>query len=347
VVKRRLGSQGPELTPIGLGTWAMGGRWEFGWGPTDDADSIAAVRRAVESGVNWIDTAPVYGLGHAEEVIGKAIEPFQAGEDVLVLTKCGRRWSQDRDLGIRYDLRPESIREECERSLTQLGIERIDLYQFHWPDYGTGTAVEASWGTMGELVREGKVRWTGVCNFTIELLQCCEAVRHVDSLQQPLSLLNRHACEQLVPWCREHGTGVIAYSPLASGLLTGSFSLDRIAPDDWRRRAPRFRQPGLGRALALVERLRPLAEGHGVGVAALAVAWVLAVPGMTGALVGARRPAQLDFWSSAGSVELTPEDREEIERAIAETDAGAAEPPSPPGVSPERMAAVLAAASTD
>jgi aryl-alcohol dehydrogenase-like predicted oxidoreductase len=346
-VRRRLGSHGPELTPVGLGTWAMGGPWEFGWGPADDADSVAAVRHAVERGVNWIDTAPVYGLGHAEEVVGQAIQPFRPGEDLFLLTKCGRRWSRDGSGTIVYDLRPQSIREECEQSLRRLGAERIDLYQFHWPDYATGTAVEESWGMMGELVQEGKVRWTGVCNFTVGLLERCEAVRHVDSLQQPLSLLNRDACEQLVPWCREHGTGLIAYSPLASGLLTGSFSLDRLAPDDWRRRAARFQEPGLSRALALVERLGPLAERHGVSVSALAVAWVLAIPGVTGALVGARRPDQLDSWLSAGSVELTPRDREEIEHAIAETGAGAAEPPSPPGVTPEQMAAVLDVASAD
>lgn len=331
-MKRRLGSRGPEITAVGLGTWAMGGPWEFGWGPADDEQSVAAIRHAVASGLNWVDTAAVYGIGHAEEVVGRALAQLAAGEQVLVFTKCGRTWTHEgQGTRIGYDLRPESIREECEQSLRRLRIERIDLYQFHWPDYGTGTPVEESWGAMDDLIREGKVRWAGVCNFTVELLERCEAIRHVDSLQPPLSMLNRHARDQLIPWCREHGTGVIAYSPMASGLLTGAFSLDRLAPDDWRRRAERFQEPKLTQALALVERLRPIAERRGVGVAALAVAWVLAVPGVTGAIVGARRPDQVESWLSAADLELTPEDLEGIEGAIAETGAGTAEPPTPPG----------------
>jgi aryl-alcohol dehydrogenase-like predicted oxidoreductase len=341
VVRRRLGFRGPEITPVGLGTWAMGGPWEFGWGPADDEQSVAAIRHAVASGVNWVDSAAVYGVGHAEEILGKGLEPFVAGEDVFVFTKCGRSWTHNGGgTRIGYDLRPESIRDECEQSLRRLQIDRIDLYQFHWPDYGTGTPVEESWGVMDELVREGKVRWAGVCNFTVELLERCEAVRHVDSLQPPLSMLNRHARERLIPWCREHGTGVIAYSPMASGLLTGGFSLDRLAHDDWRRRAAPFQEPKLTQALALVDRLRPVAERQGVGLAALAVAWVLAVPGVTSAIVGARRPDQVESWLPAADLELTARDLEEIEDAIAETGAGTAEPPTPPGVSPERRAAV-------
>ena len=164
MVKRPLGSQGPEITSVGIGTWAMGGPWEFGWGPADDEQSVAAIRHAVTSGINWIDTAAVYGIGHAEEVVGRALEPFAVGEDVLVFTKCGRKRAEDGS-GISFDLRPESIRAECEQSLRRLGIERIDLYQFHWPDYGTGTPVEESWGVMQELVREGKVRWVGRLQF--------------------------------------------------------------------------------------------------------------------------------------------------------------------------------------
>jgi aryl-alcohol dehydrogenase-like predicted oxidoreductase len=194
---------------------------------------------------------------------------------------------------------------------------------------------------MAELVREGKVRWTGVCNFSVELLERCEAIHHVDSLQQPLSILSRQARAELVPWCREHGTGVLAYSPLASGLLTGRFSLDRLQPEDWRRRGANFQEPKLSQALALVERLRGVADRHGVGVAALAVAWVLAVPGVTAAIVGARRPEQADEWLAAADLALSPADVEEIEAAIAESGAGTETPPSPPGVSPERLAAVL------
>ncbi len=336
MVTRRLGSQGPEITVLGLGTWAMGGPWEFGWGESDDRESEAAIRRAVEAGVSWIDTAPVYGLGHAEEVVGSALASLGTDTEVLVFTKCGRRWmSADRTGPIRYDLTPESIRFECEESLRRLGVEQIDLYQFHWPDYGTGTPVEESWGAMAALQDEGKVRFLGVCNVGLELLERIESVRHVDSLQPSLSMLNRHALPQLLPWCAAHGTGVIAYSPMASGLLTGSFGrdgLDRLAPEDWRRRAPMFTEPKLSQNLELVERLQPIAESLGCDLPALAVAWTLATPAVTAAIVGARRPSQVDGWIQAAEVVLLPGTLDEIERAIAETGAGTEEPPSPPPV---------------
>jgi aryl-alcohol dehydrogenase-like predicted oxidoreductase len=267
VTRRRLGTAGPELSPVGIGTWAMSGPYEYGWGPVDDAESVAAIREAVERGVNWIDSAALYGFGHAEEIVAKALEPYRPGEDVYVFTKCGRRWEErsgDRPR-IYYDLRPESIREECEASLRRLGVERIDLYQFHWPDYGTGTPVEESWATMAALAAEGKVRWCGVSNFDVPLLERCEAIRHVDSLQPRLNLIDRHALDELIPWARANGTGVIGYSPLGSGLLSGNFDRDRLADDDWRRRAPQFQDPQLGRNLELVERLRALAERLGVG----------------------------------------------------------------------------------
>ncbi len=332
MVTRRLGREGPEISALGFGTWALAGRYRFGWGAVDDQESIAAIRRAIESGVTWIDTAPTYGDGHSEEVVGRALEPFNAGEDVLVFTKCGRPW---RSGEVYFDLRPESIRAECEASLRRLRIERIDLYQFHWPDYGTGTPVEESWGTMVELVDEGKVRWLGVCNFDVPRLDACEAIRHVDSLQPPLSLLNRNARRQLVPWAREHGTGVIAYSPMASGLLTGSFNregLDRLAEDDWRRKAPPFQEPALSRNLALVEVLEPIAERLGATVSALALAWVLAVLGMTAVIVGGRRPSQLDDWLRADALELDAQALAEIEAALELTGAGTDEAPQPPPV---------------
>jgi aryl-alcohol dehydrogenase-like predicted oxidoreductase len=332
VNKRRLGSAGPELTVLGFGTWALSGPFRFGWGPVDDDESIAAIRRAVEAGINWVDAAALYGFGHAEEVLGRALEPFRAGEDVLVFTKCGRR---RRNGEILYDLRPESIRDECEASLRRLGIERIDLYQFHWPDHGNITPVEDSWTAMAELVDEGKVRWAGVSNFDVALLDRCEAIRHVDSVQPPLSLLNRHAREEVIPWCRTNGTGVIVYSPMASGLLTGSFNregLERLAPDDWRRRGPQFQEPKLSQNLAFVERLEPIAERLRTSVASLAIAWTLAVPGVTGAIVGGRRPAQLDDWLGAGDVELDEATLAEIERAIQGTGAGTDEPTQPPPV---------------
>jgi len=332
VVTRPLGSAGPEITTLGFGTWALAGRYRFGWGPTDDEESVAAIRRAVEAGISWIDTAATYGNGHSEEVVGRAIEPFRVGEEVLVFTKCGRPW---RGGEIYFDLRPESIRAECEASLRRLGIERIDLYQFHWPDYATGTPLEESWGTMVELVDEGKVRWLGVCNFDVPRLRQCEAIRHVDSLQPPLSLLNRNTRLELLPWARENGTGVIAYSPMASGLLTGSFNregLDRLAEDDWRRRAAPFQEPQLSRNLALVEGLEPIAARLGISVAAFAVAWVLAQPGVTGAIVGGRRPSQLDDWLGAGDLQLDEQALTEVDALIEETGAGTDEAPQPPPV---------------
>jgi aryl-alcohol dehydrogenase-like predicted oxidoreductase len=332
VVTRRLGSSGPEITTLGFGTWALAGRYRFGWGPVDDEESVAAIRRAVEYGVSWIDTAPTYADGHSEEVVGRALEPFRAGEEVLLFTKCGRPW---RGGEVYYDLRPESIREECEASIRRLGVERIDLYQFHWPDYGTGTPVEESWATMAELVDEGKVRWIGVCNFDLPRLRQCEAVRHIDSLQPPLSLLSRHSRAELIPWARENGTGVIAYSPMASGLLTGSFNregLARLAEDDWRRRAAPFQEPQLSRNLTFVERLEPLAARLGVSLASLALAWVLAVPGVTGAIVGGRRPSQLDDWRGADELQLDEQTLAEIEAVLEETGAGTDEVPQPPPV---------------
>jgi aryl-alcohol dehydrogenase-like predicted oxidoreductase len=334
VVKRRLGSHGPDATLLGVGTWAMSGPYQFGWGPADDVESIAAIRHALERGVNWIDTAPIYGLGHSEQVVGEALAGFRPGEDVHVFTKCGRRWERGRGaVRIRYDLTPASIREECEASLRRLGLERIDLYQFHWPDYGTGTPVEESWGTMAELVAEGKVRWAGVANFDVPLLERCEPIMHVDSLQPRLNLLDRHAVVELIPWSRDHGTGVIAYSPMASGLLTGSFNregLERLAADDWRRRAAAFQEPQLSRNLALVERLAPIADRLGTTLPALSVAWTLTVPGVTGAIVGARRPDQVDEWLPAAELELPDDVLAEIERVLEETGAGADEPPQPP-----------------
>jgi aryl-alcohol dehydrogenase-like predicted oxidoreductase len=318
----------------------MGGSYEFGWGEADDAESVAAIHRAVEAGLGWLDTAAAYGLGRSEEVVGRALRELGGRDEVLVFTKCGRRWVDGPGGTVWvYDLTPGSIRDECEQSLRRLGVERIDLYQFHWPDLATGTPVEESWATLAELQDEGKVRWIGVCNFTLDLLERIEAVRHVDSLQPPLSLISRHARRELIPWCARNGTGVIAYSPMGAGLLTGTFNregLDRLAPDDWRRRSPMFAEPKLSQNLALVERLRAIAERLGCTLPALAVAWVLAVPGVTGAIVGARRPEQVEGWVEAAEVRLSAEDLAEIERALAETGAGTEEPPTPPPVQPVR-----------
>jgi aryl-alcohol dehydrogenase-like predicted oxidoreductase len=334
---RTLGSSGPELSTVGFGSWAVGGPWKFGWGPVDDDESVAAIRYAVDRGVNWIDSAAVYGLGHAEEVVGRAVEPYRTGEDLFVFTKCGRSWVGLPEGVIGNDLRPESIRKECEDSLRRLGVERIDLFQCHWPDWTTGTALEESWGTMAELVEEGKVRWIGVSNFDVEQLERCEAIRHVDSVQPPLSLLARGARTTVVAWAAKHGTGVLVYSPMGSGLLTGAFDAERIArldPEDWRRDSPLFSEPLLSRNLALVERLRPLAEQLGTTLAALAVAWTLAQPGVTAAIAGARLPRHIDGWLPGADLELGDLELHIIDEAIAETGAGSDDPPAPPPHTP-------------
>src|SRR6266545_7852815 len=267
---RALGSSGLDITTVGLGAWAIGGGgWAFGWGPQDDSDSLAAMHRAVELGINWIDTAAVYGLGHSEEVVGRLLRELPARERPLVFTKCGLVWdAHNRMAEARRVLRPDSIRKECEASLRRLGVERIDLYQFHRPDE-TGTPVEDSWHTMVRLVEEGKVRAAGVSTFDVQLLERCEAIRHVDSLQPPFSLIRREAAKAELPWCAEHGSGVVCYSPMQSGLLTDRFDaarVARLAPDDWRRRAPEFQAPSLDRNLALRDALRPVARRHGVSV---------------------------------------------------------------------------------
>lgn len=324
LAKAQLGTDGPEITRVGLGAWAMGGPgWVASWGAQDDEVSVATIREAVQRGTDWIDTAAVYGLGHSEEVVGRALREMADGERPYVFTKCGLVWSDD-DREPRQVLAPESIRRECEASLRRLGIERIDLYQIHWPTLD-GTPAEESWATMASLVDEGKVRWIGVSNYDVELLERCEAVRHVDSLQPQFSLLERDAAADVIPWCAGHGTGVIVYSPLGSGLLSGAFSLERLASldrDDWRATDESFRSERVRAALALVERLRPVAGRKECSVAELAVAWTLAWPVVTGAIVGSRRPAQLDDTIGAGEVRLEPGDLDEIAHALEATGAG-------------------------
>ena len=324
---RALGSSGLQITPVGFGAWAAGGGgWSFGWGPQDDDASLSAMRRALEHGVNWIDTAPVYGLGHSEEIVGRLLVTIPRAERPLVFTKCGLIWDEkDRMLQSKRVLRPDSIRRECEASLRRLGVERVDLYQFHWPDQ-TGTPVEDSWAAMASLVDEGKVRAIGVCNFDVALLERCEAVHHVDSLQPPFSLVRREAAEAEIPWCVKHRTGVICYSPMQSGILTEGFDaarVARLAEDDWRRRSPEFQSPRLERNLALRDALRAIAQRHGVSVGAVAVAWTLAWPGVTGAIVGARSAEQVDGWIAAASVSLTTADLAEIAAGITQSGAGA------------------------
>lgn len=330
---RALGKDGPEITRVGFGAWAIGGGgWAFGWGPQDDAESLRAMRHAVEQGINWIDTAAVYGLGHSEKLVGKLLRELPEGDRPYLFTKCGLSWDEKNPMGeIRRDLRPATIRRECEASLRRIGVDRIDLYQFHWPD-DTDTPVEDSWGEMGRLVEEGKVRWAGVSNFDVSLLSRCGRLRHVNSLQPPFSMIRRDVAAAEIPWCDDRGTGVIVYSPMASGLLTEKWTADRvnaIDPDDWRRGSPDFRSPSVERNLKLRDAVRPIARRHGASVAAVAVAWTLAWPGVTGAIAGARSPGQVDGWVGAASLMLTGEDLKEIADAIARTGAGTG--PSAPG----------------
>ena len=320
--KRPLGSSGLEITTVGFGAWAAGGGgWAFSWGPQNDEASIAAMRRAVELGVNWIDTAAVYGLGHSEEVVGRFLKTCPPADRPLVFTKCGLVWDeQDRMKQASRVLSRAAIREGCEDSLRRLGVDRIDLFQFHWPDE-SGVPVEESWDEMTRLVDEGKVRLMGVSNFDVTLLERCEAIRHVDSLQPPFSMIRRDATAREISWCAAHGTGVICYSPMQSGLLTDRFTRERVeqmAPDDWRRRSPHFQEPNLTANLAL----RPIAARHGTSVSAVAVAWTLSCPGVTGAIIGARSPEQVDGWIGAASLELGRDDLAEIARAIEMAGAG-------------------------
>ncbi|HZB72806.1 MAG TPA: aldo/keto reductase [Acidimicrobiales bacterium] len=320
---RPFGSTGLELTAVGFGAWAIGGAgWSFAWGAQDDDESVAAIRHAVDAGVNWIDTAAVYGLGHSEEVVARALEGMAQDERPYVFTKCGLVWDESRRQRRVAD--PASIRREADASLRRLGVERIDLLQIHWPSED-GTPVEDSWAAMLELKAAGKVRFAGVSNYDVGLLEACEAVGHVDSLQPPFSAVARDAAADLLPWCAAHGTGVLVYSPMQSGLLTGAFDEARAASlpeDDWRSRSPDFRGDGLRRNLAVAGALAQIAEVRGVPTPAAAVAWTLAWPGVSAAIVGARRPDQVDGWLPAADLALTPEELDRVAGAIEASGAG-------------------------
>lgn len=323
---RPFGSTGLEITTVGFGAWAAGGGgWAYGWGPQDDAESLAAMRRALELGITWIDTAAVYGHGHSEELVGRLLKELPRERRPLVFTKGGFVWNPANPMArARETLAPRSIRRECEASLRRLGVERIDLYQFHIPDAG-GVPVEDSWGEMGRLIEEGKVRFGGVSNFGVELLERCERLHHVASVQPPFSMIRRDAAADVIPWCKAHKTGVLVYSPMQTGILTDSFSrerIERMAEDDWRRRGENFREPALSRNLALRDSLIPIARRHGTTVASIAVAWTLAWPGVTAAIVGGRSAAQVEAWACAGAVALSSGDLDEIAQAIRTTGAG-------------------------
>ena len=310
---RKLGNSDLEITPIGVGAWAMGGGdWQFAWGSQDDADSVAAIHRALERGINWIDTAAIYGLGHSEEVVARALSEW-TGPKPYLFTKCGMVWDEDRKID--YSLRAASVRAECEASLRRLRVETIDLYQIHWSSDDLAET-EEGWAELARLKAEGKVRWAGVCNFSKEELEHAQAIAPVTSLQPPYSLIRREIEAEILPWCEAHGAGVIAYSPMASGLLTGKMTRERAASlpaDDWRSRNVEFQEPKLTANLALVERLTAVGKRHGRSPGETAIAWTLRNPVVTGAIVGVRNPAQVDGILGAADFRLTAEEIAEIE----------------------------------
>lgn len=323
---RALGRTDMAITRVGFGAWAIGGGdWAVGWGTQDDRESIAAIRHAVARGINWIDTAAVYGLGHSEEVVREALSTIPKNQRPYVFTKCGLVWDDnDRSAMPRNVLAPASIRREIEASLRRLGVERIDLYQVHWPARD-GTPLDAYWQTVLDLKAEGKVRAVGLSNHSASQLEAAERLGHVDSLQPPFSAIRREVAAEELPWCAAHQTGVIVYSPMQSGLLTGAFSLERakaLPKDDWRSRNAEFSGDLLARNLKLADAMKPIAERHRTSVATIAVAWTLAWPGVTGAIVGARSAAQVDGWLDAARIELNSEDMRAIGKAIEETGAG-------------------------
>ncbi|MGA9510821.1 MAG: aldo/keto reductase [Candidatus Sulfotelmatobacter sp.] len=316
---RKLGNSDLNITPVGYGAWAVGGSgWQFAWGSQDDSDSIAAIHRALELGVNWIDTAAVYGLGHSEEVVGRALKSWQ-GARPYVFTKCGLRW--DSKGRVEKVLSADSMRREAEDSLRRLAVDVIDLYQIHWPPDPDSPALEEGWSTLVDLKREGKVRWIGVSNFNVAQLKRAQAIAPVTSLQPPYSLIHREVEEDILPYCLHKGIGVIVYSPMASGLLTGAMTRDRAArlpQDDWRRSHSDFTEPKLSRNLELVDLLREIANRHNRTVGEVAVAWTLRNPAVTGAIVGARNAKQADGVMRAGDLQLNDKEVNEIEDFFAE-----------------------------
>jgi aryl-alcohol dehydrogenase-like predicted oxidoreductase len=313
---RQLGNADMQITPIGFGTWAIGGGgYQFGWGPQDDEQSIAAIHHALDLGINWIDTAAVYGLGHAEEIVGRALK--NRTERPYVFTKCSRVWNDNGEIS--GNLKAQSIRRECEASLRRLQTEVIDLYQMHWPD--PEQDIEEGWEAMAKLQQEGKVRYIGVSNFNVSQMQRIIKIAPISSLQPPFSLIHREVEQEILPFCQEHHIGVIVYSPMMSGLLTGTMTRDRIKKlpeDDWRKRDPEFQEPRLSRNLALVEKLGEIAYMHGRTTGEVAIAWTLAHPGVTAAIVGARHPSQVDGIIGAAEFRLTNSELQEIEKFVTE-----------------------------
>jgi aryl-alcohol dehydrogenase-like predicted oxidoreductase len=314
--KKKFGNSDMEITPIGLGTWAIGGLgYQYSWGPQDDQDSIKAIHRALELGMNWIDTAAGYGLGHAEEVIAQALSEW-SGSRPYIFTKCGLRW--DEEGNITPSLNPESLREECEDSLRRLDVETIDLYQIHWP-VDDPAENDGGWEVMADLQKEGKVRWIGLSNFSVEQMESAGAITPITSLQPPYSLIRREIEEEILPYCLKENIGVIPYSPMFSGLLTGKMTKERAAslPDnDWRGKDPEFNEPNLSKNMALVEGLKEIGDENGRSVGEVAIAWTLNHPAVTGTIVGARSAEQVDGIIGAMDFRLNDQDLAKIERLL-------------------------------
>jgi aryl-alcohol dehydrogenase-like predicted oxidoreductase len=306
--KRKLGNSDLMITPLGVGAWAMGGGgWAYGWGPQDDLQSIAAIRAATDAGWNWIDTAAIYGLGHSEEVVGRALEGL--ARRPYVFTKCAMTWDPAGTISNR--LKRESVRQECEASLRRLRVDAIDLYQIHWPS--PAEDIEEGWEALVRLRAEGKIRWGGVCNFNVDQLRRISPLGAVTSLQPPYSIISPEVEAELLPHCRAENIGVIVYSPMKSGLLTGKMTAERVKAmpeDDFRKRAVQFQEPKLGRNLLLAERLREIGARRGRNPGEVAIAWCLRNPAVTGAIVGLRSAEQLrgvagaDFKLSAEEADL-------------------------------------------
>jgi aryl-alcohol dehydrogenase-like predicted oxidoreductase len=315
MITKQLGNSDMFITPVGYGSWAIGGGgWQFAWGQQNDDDSVAAIHLALELGVNWIDTAAVYGLGHSEEIVARALESWP-GPRPYVFTKCGLRW--DPQGQTHRDLTAASIRQECEASLRRLEVDTIDLYQIHWPVEDT-KELEEGWSTMAELQREGKVRWIGVSNFNVGQMERALAIAPITSLQPRYSLVHPDVESEILPFCLGAGIGVIVYSPMASGLLTGAMTRERISKlpaDDWRKHHPDFNEPALSANLALVERLRSVGRRHDSSPGAVAVSWALQNPAVTAAIVGARKPEQVNDMVSAAEIRLTGAEMNEVESA--------------------------------
>lgn len=317
--KRAFGRTGMQITPIGFGSWAIGGSgWRGAWGQQDDREAIGAIRRAVELGINWIDTAAVYGLGHSEELVARALEDIPESERPYVFTKCERRW--DERGNVYGSLKKDSIKRECEDSLRRLGVDAIDLYQIHWPE--PEEDIEEGWEAMAGLKEEGKVLHIGVSNFDVSQMERCQKIAPIETLQPPYSIIRRGIEDEILPYCRDHGIGVIVYSPMASGLLSGRMTRERVEnmpDDDWRKHAPDFNEPRLSRNLALVELLREIGADHGgYSPVEVAIAWTLRHPAVTAAIVGGRRPEQVDGVVGAADLTLTDGDLSRIESFLKE-----------------------------